>query len=58
MARHLTTVVVYAKGKHSEYTVRKQGVADEELASGCRGYPETVRASADFAGANGEKAKE
>jgi pilus assembly protein CpaB len=58
IARQFTTVVVYAKGKHSAYTVRKQRIEDAEPASGCAGYPEMAPASAALAGADGEKAKE
>jgi pilus assembly protein CpaB len=58
IARQFTTVVVYAKGKHSEYTVRKQRIEDAERASGCAGFAEMAPASAALAGADGEKAKE
>jgi len=59
MARQNTTVIVYAKGKPLEYTVKKEGIADAGLASGCDGPPEVARTSAvALAGPSGEKAKE
>jgi pilus assembly protein CpaB len=58
IARRITTVVVYAKGKCTEYIVRNQGFSDAGFVLGCRGYPGTASTSAALAESSNQKAKE